>query len=156
MKKVKYLVVLLLGILVITGCGKEEATSSTMVCTRTISQDAVSMDLKYTVTYQGDYVEKVESVEKVTTDATDELEKYKTTIEDTYKPYTSIKYYDTDVKIEGNTLTSTVVIDYSKIDYNEFTKIDSANGQLFTEDGKVKLETMESLYTTIGATCTKK
>ncbi len=155
MKKLKYLVVLLLGILIVTGCQNKDETK-TMTCTRTINQEQASMDLSYTVTYTGDYVEKVESIEKVTSTDTSALNSYKEEIEATYKPYANIKYYDTEVTVDGNTLTSKVTIDYSKIDYKEFTNIDSANSQIFTSDGKVKLETMESLYEQIGATCTKK
>lgn len=155
MKSIKYLVVLLLGVLIVTGCQNKEETK-TMTCTRTINQEQASMDLSYKVTYTGDYVEKVESIEKVTSKDTSNLATYKEEIEKTYKPYANIKYYDSEVTIDGNTLTSKVIIDYSKIDYKEFTNIDSANSQIFTDDGKVKLETMESLYKQIGATCTKK
>lgn len=155
MKKVKYLVALLLGVLIVTGCQGKDQTK-TMVCSRTINQEQASMDLSYTVTYTGDYVEKVESIEKVTSTDTSALNSYKEEIEATYKPYANIKYYDTEVTVDGNTLTSKATIDYSKIDYKEFTNIDSANSQIFTSDGKVKLETMESLYEQIGATCTKK
>lgn len=76
MKKIKYLLLVLLMIFLITGCQSEE-TSKTMVCSRTINQDAISMDLKYTVTYKGKYVEKVESIEKITTDDTTVLDTYK-------------------------------------------------------------------------------
>lgn len=155
MKRLKYLVVLLLGVFIVTGCQNKEELK-TMVCTRTINQEGVSMDLSYKVTYNGDYVEVLESTEKVTTKDTSALEEYKESIETTYKPYANIKYYDTDVTIDGDTLTSKVTIDYSKIDYKEFVNIDSANSQMFTDDGKVKLETIESLYSQIGATCTKK
>lgn len=155
MKKLKYLVVLLLGVLIVTGCQNKDEIK-TMTCTRTINQEEASMDLSYKVTYAGDYVEKVESIEKVTSTDTSALNTYKEEIEATYKPYANIKYYDTEVTVDGNTLTSKVTIDYSKIDYKEFTNIDSANSQIFTDDGKVKLETMESLYEQIGATCTKK
>lgn len=155
MKRLKYLVVLLLGVFIVTGCQNKEELK-TMTCTRTINQEGVSMDLSYKVTYNGDYVEVLESTEKVTSKDTSALEEYKKSIETTYKPYANIKYYDTKVTIDGDTLTSKVTIDYSKIDYKEFVNIDSANSQMFTDDGKVKLETIESLYSQIGATCTKK
>ena len=118
-----------------------------MVCSRTINQDAISMDLKYTVTYKGKYVEKVESIEKITTDDT--------TVLDTYQPYSKIDNYSYDVKVEGNTLISTVTADYTKIDYKKMLEVDTANQQIFTDDGKVKLETIESFYTKLGTNCTK-
>lgn len=141
-------------IFLIIGCQSEE-TSKTMVCSRTINQDAISMDLKYTVTYKGKYVEKVESIEKITTDDTTVLDTYKQAVETTYQPYSKIDNYSYDVKVEGNTLISTVTADYKKIDYKKMLEVDTANQQIFTDDGKVKLETIESFYTKLGTNCTK-
>ena len=154
MKKLKYLVVLLLGIVVITGCESNDK-EKTMVCTRTINQDSISMDLKYTVTYKGEYVQQIESVEKVKTSDPTTLTTFKDTIEATYKPYLDIKYYDFNVTVEDDTLTSTVKIDYSKIDTKKLVEIDSANSQLFTDDGKAKLETIKATYKASGDTCTE-
>lgn len=154
MKKIKYLLLVLLMIFLITGCQSEE-TSKTMVCSRTINQDAISMDLKYTVTYKGKYVEKVESIEKITTDDTTVLDTYKQAVETTYQPYSKIDNYSYDVKVERNTLISTVTADYTKIDYKKMLEVDTANQQIFTDDGKVKLETIESFYTKLGTNCTK-
>ena len=141
-------------IFLIIGCQSEE-TSKTMVCSRTINQDAISMDLKYTVTYKGKYVEKVESIEKITTDDTTVLDTYKQAVETTYQPYSKIDNYSYDVKVGGNTLISTVTADYTKIDYKKMLEVDTANQQIFTDDGKVKLETIESFYTKLGTNCTK-
>lgn len=154
MKKIKYLLLVLVMTFLITGCQSEE-TSKTMVCSRTINQDAISMDLKYTVTYKGKYVEKVESIEKITTDDTTVLDSYKQAVETTYQPYSKIDNYSYDVKVEGNTLISTVTADYTKIDYKKMLEVDTANQQIFTDDGKVKLETIESFYTKLGTNCTK-
>ena len=154
MKKIKYLLLVLLMIFLITGCQSEE-TSKTMVCSRTINQDAISMDLKYTVTYKGKYVEKVESIEKITTDDTTVLDTYKQAVETTYQPYSKIDNYSYDVKVDGNTLISTVMADYTKIDYKKMLEVDTANQQIFTDDGKVKLETIESFYTKLGTNCTQ-
>ena len=51
-------------------------------------------------------------------------------------------------------MTSTVNINYEKLDVDKLIEIDSANGQLFS-DGKITISTMESLYNQVGATCTK-
>lgn len=154
MKKIKYLLLVLVMLFLVTGCQQEEK-SKTMVCSRTINQDAISMDLKYTVTYKGKYVEKVETIEKITTDDATVLDTYKQAVETTYQPYSKIDNYSYDVKVEGNTLTSTVSADYTKIDYKKMLEVDSANQQIFTDDGKVKLETIESFYAQLGTNCTK-
>ena len=58
MKKVKYLVALLLGVLIVTGCQGKDQTKTT-VCSRTINQEQASVDLSYTVTYTGKKKKKV-------------------------------------------------------------------------------------------------
>lgn len=151
MKKLKLLLVVLLMLLV-TGCAQEE--EKTMTCTRTLNQDNLKMELSYTVVYQGDYVKKVKSVEKVTSEDSSVLDTYKSKVEELYALYEKIDYYNTKVTIEGNTMTSTADIDYEKIDVNKLIEIDSAAAQLFT-DGKIEVDTMEGMYNQLGATCTK-
>lgn len=150
MKKLKLLLVMLLALLV-TGCGQKDKT---MTCTRTLNQDDIKMEFEYSVVYQGDYVKTVKSVEKVIAEDSEILETYKSAAEKLYAPYKKIDYYDTKVTIEGNTLTSTADINYEKIDVDKLTEIDSANKQIFT-NGKIKLETIESMYNQVGATCKK-
>lgn len=152
MKKVKVLLVVLLLGFMVTGCGTKE--EKTMTCTRTLNQQGMKMDLTYTVLYQGDYVKKVKSVEKVTSEDASVLETMKENVEKLYEPYQKIDYYDTKVTIDGNTMTSTADINYEKIDVSKLSEIDSAAGQLFT-DGKIKVETLESVYSQLGATCKK-
>lgn len=153
MKKNKIILVVLLG-LIVTGCSTGDGKVKTMTCTRTTDQQGTKMSLNYIVTYQGDYVKSVKTVESVTSDDIELLENYKTTIENIYAAYTELDHYDTTVTIEDNTLTSTAEIDYEKIDVDELIKLDSANAQLF-EDGKIRVDTMEEVYAQVGATCTK-
>lgn len=140
-----------LSVLLLTGCGA--GTEKTMTCKRTLNQNGMKFDLQYTVTYKGSTVSHVKSVEKIESD-TEDLEAYKTAVEQTYAPYNDIEHYDTEVKIEGNVLTSTANIDYSKIDANKMIEVDSANKQLF-KDGKVNIDDMKSIYEAAGATCEK-
>lgn len=152
MKKLKVLLVVVLLGFMVTGCGTEE--EKTMTCTRTLNQQGMKMNLKYTVVYQGDYVKRVKSVEKVTSEDASILKAMQESVEKQYEPYQTIDHYDTNVTIEGNTMTSTAEINYEKIDVSKLTEIDSASGKLFT-DGKLKVDTLESLYNQVGATCTK-
>lgn len=152
MKKLKLLLVVLLG-LIVTGCTQVEE-EKTMTCTRTINQQNMQMDLKYTIIYQGNYVKKVNSVEKITTEDINTLKNYKISVEQLYAPYAELEHYETEVTIDGTTLTSTANINYEKIDVDKLIEIDSANSQLF-DNGKIKVETMEELYSQVGATCAK-
>lgn len=110
------------------------------------------MDLQYEVLYTGKYVDVVKSTEKVTSDNKKVLETYRTKVEEQYKPYKDIEHYNYNVSIDGNVLTSTTNIDYTKIDTAKMIEVDSANGALI-KDGKVKLDDVKSLYSQMGITC---
>ena len=125
-----------------------------MTCTRTATQGTLKLDVNYTVTYSGKYVKKVESTEKIISSSTSALETYKKTVENIYAPYNDIEYYDTEVSIDGDTLTSKVVIDYENIDTDKLIKLDSSIGNI-VKNGKIKIEDMKSIYEQTGATCTE-
>lgn len=152
MKK-KYLLLAVISIfaLLLTGCGNNNE-EKIMTCSRTLNQNNMKTSLNYTVTHKNSYVTNVKSVETIESDDTTLLETYKSQIESIYSPYKDIKYYDYAVTIDGNTLTSTVNIDYEKIDTNKLIEIDSANSSLF-ENGKISIKTMKSVYEQLGATC---
>ena len=147
LKKFSVLVCICLFIFV-SGCVSSEV--KTMVCTKTGKQNNLEIDLRYEVEYQSDVVEKVKSQEKIKSSTPSVLESYKDSV--TYAPYKDIEYYNTDLVIDGDTLTSTVIIDYSKIDTKKLIEIDSSIGQIL-KDGKISISDMQSLYESIGATC---
>ncbi len=153
MKKLtKLSIVLFAALLVFTGCGKEEEVK-TLRCTKTGEvTTGVEADLTYEVTYKGDYVEKVHTVEKLMSDSDDYLNTYKQLVEAGYEDYKDVKYYDYDVKVKDGVLTSTVDIDYSKIDTDKMIEIDSNNAALI-KNGKVKIDDMRALYKQVGAVC---
>ncbi len=151
MKKVMMGIVACLSLMLLTGCGNEQKT---MNCSRTMNQSGASIDLKYEVLYTGAYVDVVKSKEKITSDDEELLETYRKNVETQYAPYKDVEHYVTNVSIDGNVLTSTADIDYTKIDTSKMIEIDSANGSLI-QDGKVKLETIKSLYESLGITCEK-
>lgn len=142
-----------LTLMLLTGCGDE--TEKTMKCSRTMEQNGIKADFQYTVTYKGNDVVKVSTVEKMeTTDDSINLEAFKEKAETAYAPYNELEYYDTKVTVEGNVLTSTADIDYSKVDTEKMIKIDSANGQMI-KDGKVNINDLKAMYEATGATCEK-
>ena len=137
-------------LLFITGCGTTE--EKTMTCTRTMNKNGIKTNLTYKVIYQNNYVNKVHSEEVVETEASEILESYKKQVENMYSAYKEIKYYNCDIKIKDNRLTSIVDIDYSKIDTKKLIEIDSANGNII-KNGKIKVQDIKSLYEQLGTTC---
>ncbi len=138
-------------LLLVTGCGNNNSMES-MTCTRTMNQSGIKTSLKYNVKYKGDYVSRIKTVETVETDSSDILNTYKEQIESLYSPYKDVEYYDYNVDVVDNKLTSTVDINYEKVDTDKLLEIDSANGQLI-KDGKISVDDIKSVYESLGATC---
>ena len=138
-------------LLLVTGCGNNNSMES-MTCTRTMNQSGIKTSLKYNVKYKGDYVSRIKTVETVETDSSDILNTYKEQIESLYSPYKDVEYYDYNVDVTDNKLTSTVDINYEKVDTDKLLEIDSANGQLI-KDGKISVDDIKSVYESLGATC---
>lgn len=138
-------------LLLVTGCGNSNNTSS-MTCTRTMDQNNIKTSLKYNVEFKDGYVLRIKSVETVETSSSDILDTYKEQIESLYSPYQDVDYYEYNVEIEDNKLTSTVDINYEKVDTDRLLEIDSANGQLI-KDGKISVNDIKSVYESLGAIC---
>jgi len=151
MKKI-LVIIMTTAILLLTGCTAEE--EKLMKCSRTINQASIQMNMLYNVTYKGNYVTKVESTEEVITDDQATLELYKKQIENTTAIFKDVEHYNHNITINGNKLTSTITIDYEKIDTDKLIEIDSSMQQLI-KDGKVYVEDIESLYSQLGITCEK-
>ena len=155
MKKIIILGVALL--ILVTGCGQGNTTTKEekMICTRTANLNGVEMDLRYEVTYEGENVNRVQTTEKVTTDSEDTLQQYKQQVENIYSNFDNIEHYNYKVEINGNTLTSTTDIDYTKIDIDELLAIDSSIQQLLNDNDKIDLDSITQVYESAGATCEK-
>ena len=151
MKKV--FIVLGVLLLLVTGCGKEDAGK--MVCTRTTNMNNVEMDLRYEVYYEGNNVNKVQSTEKVISEDAETLQTYQEQVKNIYSSFDNVDHYNYDVSIEGDTLTSTTDIDYTKIDMDQLLKIDSSIDQLLNDNGKIDLDKITQVYEQTGATCSK-
>ncbi len=149
MKKV-LLIVMCVGVLFLTGCGAEK--EKTLKCSRTLNQSGIKMDLNYNVKYKGNYVNVVKSEEKIISDNAETLNTYKEQLEKTTQSVSKIKYYDHDIKIDGDTLTSTITIDYTKIDTDKLIEVDSSLKQLI-KNGKVSVKDIKSVYSQLGVTC---
>lgn len=154
MKKGILVACLSLVVLTLTGCGDD--TVKTMKCSRTMDQNGIKADFQYEVTYKGNDVITVKTVEKMETSEENAkaLEEAKKQVETMYADYNKLDHYSNEVKVEGNVLTSTTEIDYSKVDTEAMIKLDSANGSII-KDGKINVDDLKSMYESTGATCEK-
>ena len=113
----------------------------------------VQADFTYQVFHDGIYAEEVHTVEKLMTNNEEYLQQYRNLLIRGYEPYQDIEFYDYDVKINGNTLTSTVNINYAKKDKEKMIEINKENATLI-KNGKVLVSDMKALYEQqVGAVC---
>ena len=149
MKKIIILGVALL--ILVTGCASGEEKK--LVCTRTANMNGLEMDFRYEVYYQGEDVNKVKTTEKVTSDSESTLKTIESQTKALYSNFDNIENYNYKVTLNGNTLTSTTDIDYTKIDIDELLKIDSSIEQLLNDSKKIALDKITQIYESAGAVC---
>ena len=151
----KYLFLIPIIVLVITGCSLGGGKEGKLTCNMT-SKDTVngySTNSEYVINYKNDLVESVNTKETVESENETILTTFKDTLEKTYSSMNeNYGGYTFKVEQEGNKVISTVTIDYNKMNIEQFVKDNSALSS-YVEKNKLKLEGIKSLYEQLGATC---
>lgn len=134
---------------------KEESNSTDVykvVCKRDVEQDGVDADLKVIAYHDGINLLKLEQTDVVSGDK-DVADAYEQAYKDINATYNGIKYYDTDVKRVGNTVTRTSIVDYSLVDTSKIIEIEGMEDNIFEENGDVKYNTWLTFFKKYGGTC---
>lgn len=149
----KILLTGLIMIVLLTGCNKEAKNNFILNCSmkKTIVE-GVQTNSNYKITHDGEYVETIETEEIIISTNKGYLETVKETVESMYSIYKNVDHYKYKVTLQGDTLTSTTKIDYSKIDIDELIKINPEMA-LLIEDNKLKVSVVENLYNRMGIVC---
>lgn len=154
-KKGISVILLVLGLLLfLSGCD-DTSNYKVVNCTRSVSlnDNKTSAELKYEIYYEGEYVKKTISTEEITSSDKTVLNEYKSSYEKVFEKYKDIDYYDNTVTISGDTVTSKTIVDYTRVDTDAILRIEGENGNIYTDDGKVKLKTLLDLYKKYGSQC---
>lgn len=156
MKKYFLLAASIVSLFLVTGCGKEEA--KTIECTLN-RKDVITnyeLEAKYVINYVDSKVNTVETTEKVTSDSKTVLDTFKTTFDNSYgKMNDNYGGYDYKVKTTSNSVTSSVTVDYNKMDLNKLVKDEPTIKNLMTNKNKLDAAKMQKNYEGMGATCKK-
>lgn len=154
MKKILSVLSLCMIVGIISGCGdKKERTIS---CD--LSQTLAAYELKsnYKIYATGDVVNKVETVETVTSSDESILDTFETslntqyeTANKTYGGYT-YKITNSDSKVE-----SKVTIDYSKVDMDKMIKDNTAMKSYVNGKNRLTVDGALKIYEALGAVCEK-
>ena len=151
MKKVKYLLLIVLAAVLVTGC----KNTKTVKCTMTKEYGEITYKAEYEIEYDAnDFVKTVITTETLNSSDSSYLEESKETAESLYGSYNS-KYggYDFNVTIKGDTLTSKCTIDYEKMNVKKYVEDNPSLTNFADQNNNVKLDGVKSIYSALGATC---
>ena len=81
------------------------------------------------------------------------VEDYKKTLEEIYKPYNELDYYENNISIKDTTLNSVTIINYEKIDAKTLVEINSNFKTIMNKKNKVPVTKLKKLYEQNGAKC---
>ena len=165
MKKIS-IIVLILSILIITGCEKEktsnkvisngkEVNTSSMEhkhCTRQGSVTDGEADLNYDIYYTGDILNVVKSEEKVTSDNEEVLNTYENAYRSIKSHYVGLEYYDITVTRTDNSVAINMLINYDKLDVDKLSAIEGKTSSVF-ENKKAKVANWLALAKKVGTKC---
>ena len=142
---------LLLVVLIVSIIVKNGPRSGKLICTYNNITSTMKSSFDYEVDFKNKKVTNLKSVEKVVSDDAEMLKDYKDSLEVIYEKYKDLKYYNNEIVLDKNTLTTTTIINYKKIDMNEYRKIDSSNSLL--KKNKIHIKKIRNLYLQNGAKC---
>lgn len=144
-----------LSILILTGCNKEYKE---VVTTCTLKNNNALNNYKLESTYKihskNDEVFKAVTEEVVTSSSTTILDYFESNLKETYKKANdTYGGYTYDVSKSGNKVTSKTTINYDEMDLDQYVKDNTVIKQYLNKNGKLTLEGMKKIYTSLGAEC---
>lgn len=168
MIKRKYLVLIIIAFILLTGCQSKEkkqiisngesVNTSKMVhehCTRKAKANAgIKVELNYDIYYTGENLNLIYSEEKVISANEEDLNEYEKAYRSIHSHYAALEYYDTEVERTDTTITSKMTINYDKIDIQKLIDIEGEEDNIF-ENGKAKVDKWLELAKKFGTTCEK-
>lgn len=146
----KYIIICCL-IIILSGCNKTPITQKTE-CTINNEVDGIKVDGTYELTYTEGYIDTVKFIEKYTVSDEYLIESVENTFDNLYKNLGELKYYDYERITEGLTVTSTVNIDYNRINIDKLIELNKDLKNIIKDD-KIEATVLINSYKSNGATC---
>ena len=153
-------IILLLCIFLLVGCKAQtnqnkKQDSNKMIhehCVRTGTLEGGEVSLQYDVYYTGEKLNLVFSEETVISSSEQVLNNYENAYRSIHQNYKDLKYYDTEIVRNTNSVTSKMTIHYDQIDLEQLLRIEG-NEDNVVEDGIAKIEKWKALAKRLGASC---
>lgn len=175
MKKVIKLFLVMICIILITGCddAKEEKITANLTEDILIDEEGASavckvdydysdsegyvMGAKFVIfTDENDIVTRVVGEQIAASNNKGKLANLQSKMESTYLDASKYGGYEYDIKISGKKLIIDTDIDYTKLNLEEMAKNNEDLKAFLTEDYKYKLSDIQAMYIMTGAECTTK
>lgn len=168
MRKNRFIILLLIVLFLVSGCTsknekeKVEVKSNGKVvdtskmqhkhCTRGATAPGAEVELNYDIYYTGDKLNLIKSEEKVVSSKDETLDTYENAYKQIHSNYEGLEYYDTEVIRGDTTVTSTITINYDKIDIDRLIEIEGEEDNVF-ENKVPKVDKWLTLAKKFGTEC---
>ena len=127
--------------------------TGTLNCTTPAAADeGITVDLNYIITYKRGNILELRSIAKITSSNQESLDLYENAYKKISADYADLKYYDTSIIRDSNTVTYDTNINYDKIDVEKLLDIEGAEDNII-DNGKAKLSLWLDLAGKMGTTC---
>ena len=121
-------------------------------CIRNGTGNGFSTDLEYDIYYQDDILVKLESYESVLSEDKDILDTYYDAYHNIHNQYKDLDYYETKLERNDYSVTSTMIIEYNKIDIDKLIQIEGEEDNIF--ENKIPLASKwKSFAKKVGTSC---
>lgn len=130
-----------------------KTNTGTLICTYTETSTETKISAEYQAKYKNRIVTRVKTVEKITLSTKEEVEAYKETLQEIYKPYNEIEYYENNISIKDTTLNSVTTINYEKVDIEVLLQKNKYFETIINKQNKVSVTKLKKLYEENGAKC---
>ena len=156
MKKGIKLLSIFIGIIFIGGCSLPFVGQDVTKCTLDNDQSKSGYKVKstYNIYSKNGVVSKVSTEEVLTSENTTILKYFEDLNKKQYEAQNkNYGGYNYDVKADKNTVTTTVTIDYKKMNLKKFIEENSAMKSYVNKDNKFTLKGAKTMYESLGAKC---
>ena len=151
MKKSLMIILLLLLIPIVSGCGNSKEVHEHCTRSATAGED-VDVNLSYELYYEGDVLNRLESTEQIVSKNKESLDTYENAYKDIHKNYNGLKYFETSVERKDDSVTSKMIIKYDKIDIDKLIEIEGEEDNIF-ENKVPKVTKWKELAKKLGTKC---
>ena len=160
------IIILIVLLLLVVGCSSnktetiksngETINTSKMEhkhCTReTTKQTGMETSLNYDLYYTGEVLNILKSEEKIITASEEKLTQYENAYNSIKDKYKDLDYFDFTVTRTDTTVTSSMVINYDKVDIARLLEIEGSEDNII-EDGVAKVDKWLTLAKRFGTKC---